>query len=297
MKKITLSLIALAMAITSFSQGNGYLGISMGTVDNGVRISEVLENGSALVYGLKINDIIQSVDGKEIKTNSDLKNIVTSKNWGESINIFYLRNNVVMNQNVTLGNRADKIAYRVVRIVKGDKVTWSFDNKTFIVIQNEEAIEMKKVVGETVNSVNLLEEATIPQNFSDFDDKMEMIEAINERNAGKKAFPRTTIYIKTYTSESKIKAPVATNNSTLKVYPNPSNGIFTFDFKALSVNDKNLTWNVIDITGKEIMNNKTAEFNGKFSSKIDLTKLTSGVYLLRVVNDKSVFTERMVVKR
>jgi len=57
-----------------------------------------------------------------------------------------------------------------------------------------------------------------------------------------------------------------------------------------------LTWSVIDIAGKEILNEKSTKFEDKFSTKIDLTNLANGTYLLKVVNNKEVFTERLIIK-
>jgi len=296
MKKIILSIIAITLAIASFGQGNGYLGISMKTVENGVRISEVLEKGSAFTFGLKMNDIIQEIDGIKINTNSQLKSFIESKNWGDNISISYLRNGLSENKNVTLGNRANKIEYKIIHKVKGKTATWNFDNKIFITEVDGIPTKIEKTEGDKVFTLSLNEESIIPQNFSDYEDKMEMITAIKKKHAAKRWIPTITYFIKTYTSESKIEKPVAKNNATLKVYPNPSNGVFNFDFKTLDLNENLLTWSVIDIAGKEILNEKSTKFEDKFSTKIDLTNLANGTYLLKVVNNKEVFTERLIIK-
>jgi len=66
-----------------FSQGTGYLGISMETIENkGVRISDVLTNGAAETYGLLQNNIIVSIDGNEVRNNQAVKHYIQSKQWG-----------------------------------------------------------------------------------------------------------------------------------------------------------------------------------------------------------------------
>lgn len=55
--------------------------------NQGVRVSEVLENGAAQTHQLLQNDVILSIDGTDVNTAKELKDQITSHNWGETINI------------------------------------------------------------------------------------------------------------------------------------------------------------------------------------------------------------------
>ena len=46
----------------------------------GVRVSEVLENGAAQTHQLLQNDVILSIDGTDVNTAKELKDQITSHN-------------------------------------------------------------------------------------------------------------------------------------------------------------------------------------------------------------------------
>lgn len=86
-----------------------------------------------------------------------------------------------------------------------------------------------------------MEGADVPQEFSDIEDKIEIIEAIDLRNAGKKFYPSITVYIKTYTEQTKMPVEPTKANSELSVYPNPSLGEFKFNFKVDKASDNKIS--------------------------------------------------------
>lgn len=80
-----------------------YLGISgfeitdtfkmMYNIDtNGIFIQTVEENSSAARAGLQYSDIITKIDGQEIKSLSDLSNVLTKHKVGDSVTITFIRN-------------------------------------------------------------------------------------------------------------------------------------------------------------------------------------------------------------
>jgi hypothetical protein len=297
MKTIYTLLFALTFSLSIFSQGNGYLGISMEKdSEEGVRISEVLENGAAFVYGLQQNDILLSVNGVDVNTAKGLKSQITEKNWGQTISLLYKRDGHTKLKDVVLGNRANRVTYHVRRRKANSSYEWSFDENTWITVLNGNATRIVKKNENGVKEIHEITEGSIvPQAFLDLDDKLEIIEAIEARNAGKRYFPSVTVYIKTYTEPSKTK--VNTNlNVELKAFPNPSLGEFQFSLNMDESTSKDLSWQVFDVTGKKITEGNLNEFSGVTTQKLDLTNQGAGVYLLRVINDKQVMTERLVVK-
>lgn len=73
----------------------------------------------------------------------------------------------------------------------------------------------------------------------------------------------------------------------VSVYPNPSGGIFTIQFARTAID---ATLKVADITGKTIMEMKPT---GN-TTTIDLSKFTSGVYLLTVATEEGVTTKKLI---
>ncbi|MEN8839111.1 MAG: PDZ domain-containing protein, partial [Flavobacteriales bacterium] len=68
--KTVFAFIFSIFSVICLAQGNGYLGISMKTLQNGgVRISDVLQNGAAETYGMFQNDVILSIDGIKVNSN------------------------------------------------------------------------------------------------------------------------------------------------------------------------------------------------------------------------------------
>lgn len=298
MRTVYTLLFALIFSLSLFSQGNGYLGISM-EIDSeeGVRISEVLENGAAFVYGLKQNDIILSVNNVTVNKSKDLKTQISKNNWGQTISLLFKRDGHINSKEVVLGSSANKVTYHVKRNkISAHTFTWSFDENTWINIENGATKWIKKKNENGVIQTYVIEFfRETPQAFSDLDDKLEIIESIEARNAGKRYFPRVTVFIKTYTEP--LNSEVNKNlNAELIAFPNPSLGEFQFSLNMDESTTKNLSWQVFDVTGKKIIEGNLNEFSGVTTQKLDLTNQGAGVYLLRVINDKQVMTERLVVK-
>ena len=305
--KITTLLLGVILSVSAIGQGNGYLGISMKkSKDKGVRISEVLDNGAAKTYELKQNDIIFSVNGVFVNSGQELKNQIKAKNWGEEIKVVFTREGHTLTKLVTLGNRAEKVTYHVERKKQketGDYV-WIFNKETYITISNGKPTSIERINRDLVDSKNdkliahtIIEGIEVPPYFSDLNDKLAIIEAIDARNAGKKRYPSVTVYIKTYTKPETSKKEIAPKLSVdLKAFPNPSLGEFQFTLKTDKTQSKSVVWQVIDISGKLVIEGNVADFEGTTTKSLNLTNQGTGVYLLKVVYDNKLFTEKLVVK-
>lgn len=296
--KTVFAFIFSIFSVICLAQGNGYLGISMKTLQNGgVRISDVLQNGAAETYGMFQNDVILSIDGIKVNSNVELKKIISNKDWGDKISVVYDRNGHTNTKLITLGNRANKVTYEVKRTRINSEFEWSFDNSTWIRMVNGTPLWIKKKNQAGTFDVHTIKKGVdVPQFFSDLDDKLEIIKAINERNKGKKVFPSITVFIKTYSAQCKIMK----NNSDavkldLSVFPNPSLGDFNFTLKADNPESNIIVWQVIDISGKLVKEGSLNDFNGNARQELNLTEKGAGVYLLKVIHNNQVFTERLIV--
>jgi hypothetical protein len=79
-----------------------------------------------------------------------------------------------------------------------------------------------------------------------------------------------------------------TINENINLYPNPSNGQFTLDFT--SVKNQVSSVKIYDLVGKNVYS-KDAKINeGANKLSIDVSNLTSGVYILNIENQKVKFT-------
>ena len=87
-------------------------------------------------------------------------------------------------------------------------------------------------------------------------------------------------------------APLAVNEfdseDIVSIYPNPNNGIFSINFNSTKYSVINLV--VSDITGK-ILKNTTAR-----NSQIDLSELSDGVYLVKIITQENSFIKKIIIK-
>jgi len=78
------------------------LGLPASTV--GVFISQVFSNGSASKSGIERMDIVQKIDGKDIRTAQQLQDAVRARKVGETLSFMILRNKAVKAISVTIGS-------------------------------------------------------------------------------------------------------------------------------------------------------------------------------------------------
>jgi PKD repeat protein len=82
--------------------------------------------------------------------------------------------------------------------------------------------------------------------------------------------------------------------STLSLFPNPNDGTFTlsFDFS----NSKDVTIEVLDVTGRIIYADKESDIMS-YNKQIGLESAESGMYMIRIITNDGVVTEKMVIQR
>ncbi|MBX9687928.1 MAG: PDZ domain-containing protein, partial [Candidatus Obscuribacterales bacterium] len=82
-------------------------GLAPGT--KGVLIRGFVQGSPGQASGLKLNDIIQKIDGKEMSQPKDVKDYVQSRKSGDILNFIVLRNNEVQTLAVNVGSYPKKI--------------------------------------------------------------------------------------------------------------------------------------------------------------------------------------------
>lgn len=77
--------------------------------------------------------------------------------------------------------------------------------------------------------------------------------------------------------------------NSFKLYPNPTNGIVTFESNKL--NNQDVTILITDVTGKQMSNFEFVDYN-----KIDLSNLNAGIYFIRISDGKTSEVSKIVVQ-
>ena len=88
----------------------------------------------------------------------------------------------------------------------------------------------------------------------------------------------------------KIKSINENNNSTLKIFPNPSNGVFNIISSSIISEI-----HVVDIFGKTIFT-ATPETLFQFNYALDLLEFSKGIYFIQIGNGKNMDVRKIVIK-
>jgi membrane-associated protease RseP (regulator of RpoE activity) len=89
------------------STSNGaFLGVAVGTADNGVAVTEVQSGSPAADAGLKQGDVITAIDGTNVTTPLALRNAVQQHSSGDKVTITYTRDGKSSTATATLTSRS-----------------------------------------------------------------------------------------------------------------------------------------------------------------------------------------------
>jgi M6 family metalloprotease-like protein len=80
------------------------------------------------------------------------------------------------------------------------------------------------------------------------------------------------------------------NDAGIKIYPNPSNGIFNLEFKD---EYSNCNIQIIDLAGRVLHEEVLNKIN---QHQLNLTEFKQGIYILRLNIDNNQFNERLIIK-
>jgi hypothetical protein len=78
-------------------------------------------------------------------------------------------------------------------------------------------------------------------------------------------------------------------NSKIKVYPNPANTLLNIDFPE-KMDIRKTFVEIIDINGRVLINPKSLDN----ITQLDISKLNSGIYLVKIQNDKTFITRKII---
>jgi putative serine protease PepD len=84
---------------------HAYLGVSLGTATNGVRLRNICPSAPAAKAGLQVDDVITSFAGKKATSVDALRFAVDAKHPGDVVTVTFLRDGQTKTAKVTLGTR------------------------------------------------------------------------------------------------------------------------------------------------------------------------------------------------
>ena len=82
--------------------------------------------------------------------------------------------------------------------------------------------------------------------------------------------------------------------NSLNVFPNPAENLLNVNFS--SNTPQNILLTISTITGQTIYKQQIDSFTGAYSKTIDLTDISKGIYLLKVVSEKGTVNKKVVIE-
>jgi len=82
--------------------------------------------------------------------------------------------------------------------------------------------------------------------------------------------------------------------NSLNVFPNPAENILNVNFSIST--PQNILLTLSTITGQAIYTQQIDSFTGTYSKTIDLTDISKGIYLLKVVGEKGTVNKKVVIE-
>jgi len=86
-------------------------------------------------------------------------------------------------------------------------------------------------------------------------------------------------------------------SNSLSIYPNPNNGVFTVSFDSnVSNSSENVKVDIYDISGRIVYKNIFANNSSQFNETINLTDVSSGVYLASISQGNNKTTKKIIIE-
>lgn len=83
--------------------------------------------------------------------------------------------------------------------------------------------------------------------------------------------------------------------SAISLFPNPSTGNFTVEFKAIQA--EKATLYVTDLTGKVILTKVLSDLNNGSRQDVKLNNIASGLYIVRVQTEKGIYQQKITITK
>jgi hypothetical protein len=81
----------------------------------------------------------------------------------------------------------------------------------------------------------------------------------------------------------------------LNIFPNPNTGIFNLEISSLEAENLDIT--IYNNIGVVVYESRNIEMKGNYSSKIDLSDFSSGLYFINLTKDGSNYTEKIIIQK
>ena len=78
------------------------------------------------------------------------------------------------------------------------------------------------------------------------------------------------------------------------VYPNPTQGVLNIEF--VNIDNKISSISIVNVLGDRIFNEKIDSNSLKYSSKLDLSKHSNGIYFVKFIMKEGFITKKLILQ-
>lgn len=284
----------------SYDDDKAFLGISPGhectDKTKGVPIGEITPNSAAEEMGLQSGDILQSINGDDVETFSQIAGMVGEMSPGDHIKVGISRNGKKQKLKGTLGKKqksspSDNFFF----MPESD-----FDFDINIEGQEELELQMEQQLEQMLQELDGMNLELLDQ--EDLQLQIEQLLSPMLENYGEISEEiRVGIIIETITDED-LKAVNGNASVDLKkeddleldfinYFPNPVSGTLNLNFKLSSPEPYQVL--VYDQTGRTVFED-IRSISAEYTNTIDLSALASGSYYLQIVQTGNTFGRKLV---
>ena len=268
----------------------GFLGVDLD--DNGdgkgIVITNVEEKSAAEEAGLKENDVIEQIDGKDMGSYDDVVKAITSKKPGEQVSIKIKRQGVEMNMKATLKSRE-------MYYFDGENGDGSFipaPPATPAAPGTPATPPAPK--GSGSSCLDLKPSCVYAYSYSCPELKTAMVKGGPQNDVRISINIRKVDDTPAPTTEKEAPTGSLLSPEDVQFYPNPTEGTFRLKFHLASAGDTQIT--VTDFSGKEVYQKQLKNFSGNFEQDIDLSDSPKGNYLIKVSQNGNSVSKTIVLQ-
>ncbi|GAL86753.1 hypothetical protein MYP_3983 [Sporocytophaga myxococcoides] len=165
---------------------------------------------------------------------------------------------------------------------EGDELVYS--ERSEDEFEKGKVVHSKYIASDGSGEVVMFSEANNELIYDNQDNLLEDIVSIRLEPSVEYEDYKKTVYSE-FVEIGEVTGIVNKGNKESVIYPNPGNGVF--NIKSLKAGDQMVVSNTSGITVFE---------SGSLQDKVDLSHLTSGVYLVKIINNETVISDKLVIE-
>lgn len=293
-------------------------------IENGVFITDAIEETAAAEMGLQEGDVLTHVNGTPVNSIEELVKTMGEHKAGDNVEVTYLREGVSQTGSGELKPRGDmfqlKNNFNFKNSCTPEQIQECIE-KSMKSLENIDWSELgDKMEGIDWSGIGRAFEDMDWENFDEeaFEERMEKFELHMEQfgeqfedlefdfhNLGDSEHRMIAIMIRVDDISKEDEEMLLKNNpgldlnnnldvDNMKFSPNPNDGNFELGFEL--ADEAPVTVRIFDPNGRQVYTEALSDFTGTYNNQIDVSEGSDGVYFLVVEQNGKTYSRKVVVQ-